>query len=188
MGGIEEIVLQIQKGDIDKYGLLIEKFQKQLFTYIYHMIGDIQEAEDITQEALIKAFHNINSYKNAISFGAWLYKIAYNHTINVIRRKKLISIIPDLEFFVEKESSTADEDMDKDEFSWDMEKALSRLSLEEKSLLFLKILEERSYDEISIILNSKPENLRKKFERAKGKLRKYYEIGAGRAEYEQFSN
>ncbi|MDF2840504.1 MAG: polymerase [Clostridia bacterium] len=188
MDAIEEIVGQIQKGDMEKYELLIEKFQKPLFTYVYHIIGDLHEAEDITQEALLKAYNNIGSYKNSISFGAWLYKIAYNHTINVMRRKKLISIIPGLEFFDIKEPSTSDENIYLNEFSCDMEKALSGLSLKEKSLLFLRILEERSYDEISLILNNKPENLRKKFERAKRKLRKYYEVDGRRDEYEQFSN
>lgn len=134
------------------------------------------ETEDTVQDVFVKAYHCIKSYKNSFTFGAWLYKMAYNQAVNQLRRKKLLKMIPLLDTNINCiPEDSIEEDFYKDELSCQMEQALERLSPEEKNLIVLRILEERSYEEISQITGIRPDTLRKKYERARNKIKTHYE-------------
>ncbi|MDP4180554.1 MAG: sigma-70 family RNA polymerase sigma factor, partial [Bacillota bacterium] len=103
MNSIETAVQGIKEGNYQYFEVIVEQFQQQLFRYCYRMLGNIYEAEDAVQESFIKAYENIRKYNKSISFSAWLYKITYNHCINILRRKKLVKFVP---FIEEKESNS----------------------------------------------------------------------------------
>lgn len=189
MNSIEEIVCAVQKGDTEKYRFIIEKYQNRIYAYVYHLVGDMHEAEDVTQDVFVKAYDKIAYFRDNVSFSAWLYKIAYNHSINIIRRKKLIQMIPTFDFSTIKtmihEPGTAS---CKVQFSGLMGNAFAKLNTEEKSLVVLRVLEEKSYEEISQILDIKAETLRKRYERARKKIQAYYEAGMKGVEKDALSD
>lgn len=76
-------------GNQKAYGELIRRYQGMIFNLVYRMIGDYVEAEDIVQETFIKAFNALDSFKEKYAFSTWLYKIATNHCIDVLRKRKL---------------------------------------------------------------------------------------------------
>lgn len=88
---------QIHQDIIDKCKANSAKAQMQLynlyseamFLVSYRYVNDTMLAEDIMQEAFIKAFKNINSYKNEVAFGAWLKRIVINHSIDQLKKSKL---------------------------------------------------------------------------------------------------
>ncbi|WBW98112.1 RNA polymerase sigma factor [Oceanirhabdus sp. W0125-5] len=188
MDTVENIVKDIQNGHVEKYEILIEKYQQQLYKYIYYMVGDIYEAEDLLQDVFLKAYEKIDKYQTSNSFSAWLYKIAYNHSINFIRKRNIIKFVDKFDFnkVVEKDSSI--ELAANNEFDKDIEIVLSRLTPEEKNLLILRIFEEKNYDEIAMIFDKKPAAIRKKYERARKKFIKYYEGLEGSDNIEQYAN
>lgn len=184
---LDTLIREVQNGDTEGFETIINLFQKQLYKYIYHMIGNVHEAEDILQEVFIKAYKNIDKYKVSISFSAWLYKIAYNQCINSIRKRSLFKVVDmfDLNRVSDKTSS---EQVDKElGFDENIEIALSKLKADERSLLMMRIFQERSYQELSEIYDKSPSALRKKYERAKKKFQKYYEGLKGK-EYERYAN
>jgi len=76
-------------GDQKACELLVERYQMGIYNLIYQMIKNREETEDLVQETFIKAFNALGSYNRQFAFSTWLYKIAYNNSIDAIRKKKL---------------------------------------------------------------------------------------------------
>lgn len=185
---LRQIIADVLDGDTGQFEKIVHTYQKSIFLYCYHMLSNYSEAEDSGQEVFLKGFRFLNKYNQDIPFGAWLYKIAYNHCIDVIRKRKLTKYLP---FFYrdEKENTHVDLQIEANYFDEFVHQAMSRLSAEERNLLILRCVEDKSYQEISLILNHNSANLRKKYERTAAKFRKYYAQvkGVGQNEIEQGS-
>ncbi|MDZ7680406.1 MAG: sigma-70 family RNA polymerase sigma factor [Fodinibius sp.] len=76
-------------GDEKAYEKLVDKYQRALYFHILKMIKDREQVEDLVQETFVKAFDNLNTYSTSYAFSTWLYRIATNHTIDYLRKKKL---------------------------------------------------------------------------------------------------
>lgn len=134
------------------------------------MLGSTQEAEDVVQEALLKAFYKIGSYNESISFSAWLYKITHNHCINIIRRRKLLQFVSFIDATIPSIEDVG-KNLEEIEINKELNKVLQKLSTDDRCLLILKNIEEKSFEEIALILSIKPATIRKRYERLRKKLR-----------------
>src|SRR6056297_2362082 len=76
-------------GDEEAYKRLVDKYERALYYHILKMIKDKEQVEDLVQETFVKAFDNLNTYSTNYAFSTWLYRIATNHTIDYLRKKKL---------------------------------------------------------------------------------------------------
>jgi len=168
--GLLDLILQ---GDEDRYEELMKAYQVKIFNYCYHILGHQMEAEDATQEVFIKAYRNLKKYKREIPFAAWLYKIAYNHCMDVLRKRKWSRFLPFLQE-AERGESHIDIHIEDVYFSEPVYLAMATLSVEERTLLILRGVEEKTYEEISQIMNKNAASLRKKFERTAVKFRTAY--------------
>ncbi|MCR8980762.1 RNA polymerase sigma factor [Brevibacillus laterosporus] len=158
---------------MDQFEQTLKIYQKPIFLYCYHMLSNHTEAEDAGQEVFLKAFRHLNKYNTEIPFRAWLYKIAYHQCIDMLRKKKLARYLP---FFYKDETQNnhIDDQIEATYFNESISLSMSKLTAEERNLLILRCIEEKSYEEISLILNRKSASLRKKYERAATKFRKSY--------------
>ncbi len=82
------MVKRIQNGDVAAYDNLVKKYRNPLFSMIYNMTGNSEDASDITQEVFIKAFQSIKQFQGKSSFFTWLYRIGTNTSINFIKKSK----------------------------------------------------------------------------------------------------
>ncbi len=76
-------------GDQEAYQGLMEKYREPIRRHVARMIREKQMVDDLVQESFIKAFTSLGSYSSDYAFSTWLYKIATNHTIDYLRKKKL---------------------------------------------------------------------------------------------------
>src|SRR5256884_9700162 len=83
-----ELVQRAQKGDGAAYDELIRRYQERIYATIYHMTSNHEDANDLAQEAFIKGFHALKSFKGGSSFFTWVYCIAVNKTINFLKQRK----------------------------------------------------------------------------------------------------
>lgn len=171
---IEQIVQEIQQGDIEQFRTVIQQFQRQIYVYCKCLLNDKDQAEDAVQEIFIKSYQDMNSYSPTVSFQAWLYKIAYNHCLNLNKKKardrKLFNIFkelyrPSLQHQIDSPS--------------DLQYLLNPLSMEEKHILLLRAVEQYSYDEIAEVMDLKPATIRKKYERLRKKLKNEHHAQEG---------
>lgn len=87
---VDEAVLvkRARRGDLGAYDELVRRYQERIYATIYHMTSNHEDANDLAQEAFIKAFHALKSFKGGSSFYTWVYRIAVNKTINFLKQRK----------------------------------------------------------------------------------------------------
>ena len=84
----ESLVRRTQHGDASAFDMLVERYKERLYATVYHMTANHEDANDLVQEAFIKAFKSLRSFRGQSSFYTWVYRIAVNRTINFIKRRK----------------------------------------------------------------------------------------------------
>ena len=85
---IERFVERAKRGDQQAFGCLVDEYKDKIYSYVSRMLGDPYEAEDVTQEAFVRAYRSLPRFRGASSFHTWLYRIASNLAIDVVRRRK----------------------------------------------------------------------------------------------------
>ena len=83
-----ELVRKAREGDMDAYDSLVRRYQERIYSTIYHMTSNHEDANDLAQEAFIKAYQALKSFKGGSSFYTWVYRIAVNKTINFLKQRK----------------------------------------------------------------------------------------------------
>lgn len=162
---IEEVINQILAGNREAYRSIIQAYERRMYTYCYYILRSHEEAEDAVQDIFVKVYQELRRYEKRVSFNAWLYKVAYHHCLDQIRKRKrwnkLLSLYKELQpkaFY-----NPNDEEPLQKLFMDD-------LTAEESNLLILKVVEQYSFEEMGQIMDCNPATLRKKFERLRKKL------------------
>ena len=83
-----DLVRLARGGDLGAYDELVRRYQERIYATIYHMTSNHEDANDIAQDAFIKAYQALKSFKGGSSFYTWLYRIAVNKTINFLKQRK----------------------------------------------------------------------------------------------------
>ena len=83
-----ELVKRARKGDLAAYDELVRRYQERIYATVYHMTSNHEDANDLAQEAFVKAFQALKSFKGGSSFYTWVYRIAVNKTINFLKQRK----------------------------------------------------------------------------------------------------
>lgn len=122
------------------------------------------------QEVLVKAYEKIHLYQQRVSFSSWLYKIAYHHCLNLLRRRQLQRKIMCL-FRQEGFAPSVEQTITEELFDEPLASAWLSLSGEERSLVVLRVFEEKSFEEIGIIMNKNMEAVKKRYGRVRQKLK-----------------
>lgn len=170
---IELVIENVKKGDIQQFGQIVTYFQKKLFNYIYCIVNNTQDAEDILQDTFVTAFRKIYQYKYNTLFSAWLYRIARNLAYDTLKKHKRFILFErnTIENMIENSSMDMAMFQGVDEKIHDVFK---QMSFAEKNILVLRIYEEKSYEEIAYITNIGQSASRKQYERARKKFIKLY--------------
>lgn len=136
----------------------MDKYHDAIFNFIYRMVHDRVQVEDLTQEAFIKAFASLKRFNEEYAFSTWLYKIATNNCIDFIRKKKLqmFSIDKPIEakdgdytFELPDETYEPDKGLIADQRAAMLQEAINGLPEKYGTVIRLRHVEERSYEEIA---------------------------------------
>ncbi len=173
----EEVAIQVQKGDIESFRVLVERYEPKMTRYAKRFFFDGDEGKDLVQEVFIKAYVNIRSFDASRRFSPWIYRIAHNEFVNNIKRRQKerenVSIfdfdvlIPHL---IAKES--ADDGVNKAEVKRMLEGSLSKLNAKYKEPLVLYYFEDMDYREIADILHIPISTVGVRLQRGRAMLKK----------------
>jgi RNA polymerase sigma-70 factor (ECF subfamily) len=174
----EEVVLLVQKGDKNKFGLLMERYNKKLFRYGKKFLSDSDNIEDIIQDVFINTYKNINNFNNSLKFSSWIYRIAHNAFIDGLRKQQKnrfaqinLDILVSHHFHKDDFLNKADLEMTKKM----IDVGINQLKSNYKEVIILHYLEELGYKEISDILQIPVGTVGIRIMRGKDLLKKYYE-------------
>ncbi|MFA6919366.1 MAG: sigma-70 family RNA polymerase sigma factor, partial [Patescibacteria group bacterium] len=88
----EQLVQQYLSGDEKSLEVLIQKYLKPIYNFVYRYVGDMANAEDLTQEVFVKVWKNIKKFDRKKSFKTWIFCIAKNTAFDYLRKKKSIPL------------------------------------------------------------------------------------------------
>ena len=154
---------QTRKGDLQGFGMLVQKHEKLVFTVCVRMLKNREEAEEACQDAFVKAFQSISGYSENSKFSTWVYKIAYNECLGRLRKKKIqFQLIEEITEDEVNLGSWANglEQLLSEEREFIVRNAIEALSSNEALVITLFYLEELSIKEIAGITSMTESNIK----------------------------
>lgn len=158
-----------QTGDRQAFALLYERYNGSVLSYLYRMLGSVEDVESIGQEVFLRAFRFAPTYKYPQKFSTWLFTITRNLAINQSRRKKRSPVRSMAELHLEGAESTGDAAQVAQRASTDLEtreqvakvlKALDDLPEDQKEVIVLGVFQDLSYAQMEEITGTKAVTLR----------------------------
>lgn len=178
---INKRIKQVLKGDQSAYEDIVNLYQHKLYQVCYRMLGSKEEAEDITQEAFVRAYINLHSFDQKRKFSTWIYRIATNLCIDRIRKKKPDYYLDaevagteglDMYSQIAADEQLPEETLEQMELQERIQYEISRLPDKYRAVIVLKYIEELSLQEISEILEMPLGTVKTRIHRGREALRK----------------
>lgn len=171
------LVRMVLKKSPYAYRELERRYQKKLFTYLYHLVGNREETEDILQNVFIKTYNNIQRFDTQRKFSSWIYRIAHNEAINFLKKRNKRRFISWEDIVASKdkletssEEKTPVEKWISKEVRAEVQGALDKLPRKYREVLVLRYFLDKSYGDIGEILKKPVNTVGTLISRAKKKL------------------
>ncbi len=157
-------------GDQDVFAVLVERYKDAVQNLAYRMLGNVTEAEDVTQEAFVRAYTQLATYKPTHKFSTWLLSIASHLAIDQLRRRRFLALpledVPFLEWIVDvstgpEQSALQGEQQD------EIQRYLQRLPSKYRAVIVLRYWHDFSYEEIAAALHLTPALVKARLHRAR---------------------
>lgn len=173
----DEQLARLCRQDPRHFDPLVKRYAEKIRRYIARLIGNWQEAEDLTQDVFVKAYTNIASFNPKLKFSSWIYRIAHNESVNYIKknyRYKTVEFSDEIKNSL-IESGSAYKDILEKETAKSVQEGLGKLRPREREIIELAYFEEKSYLEIADILLVSVNSVGPLIKRAKDNLRNIIE-------------
>ena len=168
----KELVGRVKKGEVSAFAILVEKYEREIFEYSYFLIGDREEALDMTQETFLKAYTNIKTLRREEDFKFWLRRIARNLCFKRIKKMRREKELMERQ---REETLSLDSYVIKKEREERVKRALNKLPEKMREIIILRDIEGLSYKEIKEILNIPMSLVKVRIFRARNLLKKILE-------------
>ena len=170
---VKQRIKEVLKGDQSAYEEIVEIYKDKVFQLCFRMLGNRHEAEDMAQEAFVRAYVNIHTFNTNLKFSTWLYRIATNLCIDRIRKKK-----PD--YYLDAEVAGTDgldiespeDQVESLELHDIIQREITKLPEKYRTVIVLKYIEELSLKEIGKVLDMPIGTIKTRIHRGREALRK----------------
>ena len=179
-----DYVRRLQRGETEAFEMLVRRHEKTIFNLVYRMLGDYDEAAEVSQEVFLSAYRAIGQFRGDANFSTWLYRIALNHTSTrrktLIRRQQRHVAIEDTEPVRDLQPGPA-ETMEKKEIRERVQRALNSLEPDDATVILLRDLQDIPYEEVARLLEIPVGTVKSRLHRArqalKSQLASYFYAG-----------
>ena len=152
-----ELVNEVRAGDRRAYTQLMNRYKEKIYWVARRMLGNHADADDVVQEAFLKAFLNLGDFRGDSGFYTWLYRIAVNLSLNALRKRHVMDYLRESEL-AQKVFPPAKDDPHKElearELESRIQQAVSLLPDKQRAVFVLRYYDELSYEEIAFILKT----------------------------------
>ncbi len=169
---VKYCIKRVKDGDKEAFGALVDAYKDMVFTVCLRMLTSEADAEEAAQDVFVKAFRSIGSFQAKAKFSTWLYRIAYNNCISVIRKKvKMIDLVEDIpEGEVDEGEMNGLESISAVERSKYLKLAIESLAETDAVVVTLFYYDELSLEEIAGVTGLSSSNIRIKLHRSRKKM------------------
>ncbi len=174
----EVIAGHVQNGDTEAFGVLVDRYEAKIRRYARKFLYNYQDQEDAVQDVFIKAYQNIQSFRTSERFSPWIYRIAHNTFLNIIRKKssEKVTLFDMDQLFGFSLKDTQEEALrEQKEDREILDQCLSELSLKYREILILFYFEEKTYEEISEILHIPKATVGVRLGRGRAQMKQIYQ-------------
>jgi len=169
-----DCVRRIQHGEVDAFEVLVRRHEKTIFNLVYRMLGDYDDAIEVSQEVFLSAYRAIGQFRGDANFSTWLYRIALNHATTRRRsnnsRQHRTAPIEDMELIRDSQPGPA-ETLEKKEMQERVQLALNKLTPEDAAVILLRDLQDVPYDEVARLLEIPVGTVKSRLHRARQALK-----------------
>jgi RNA polymerase sigma factor RpoE len=179
----QDLVKRACKGELSAYDELVRRYQERIYATVYHMTSNHEDANDLAQEAFIKAYQALKTFKGGSSFYTWVYRIAVNKTINFLKQRKNRTqmSLNDVDFQVEHDpdlvalisEKTPRREVNLAELQEKLNEAMQKLSDSHRLVVTLHDVQGLSHEEIAKIMECNIGTVRSRLFYARQQLQAY---------------
>lgn len=176
----KRIIERVLSGDTEAFEALVVQHQNLVYSLALRMVGNEQDANDLTQDAFLRAFRSISSFRGDSKFSVWLYRLTNNICLDFLRasrRRKTVSLnhfLSDedegIELEIPDERFSPESELEKSELQATLQRGLMYLPDEQREILLMREINGLTYDEIALELSLEPGTVKSRIFRARKKL------------------
>ncbi|MCX7956809.1 MAG: RNA polymerase sigma factor [Endomicrobia bacterium] len=165
-----------QQGNIEAFEKLIKKYKNEIFNFAFIKVLDINVAEDLAQEVIIRIFQKINTYNFKGNFSSWLHKVAYTTILKLYKKFTISNVsIYDKEIKDTKEIEDLEKDITNKQLLYKLLQIINKLPEELKDILIMCDIQGKKYEEIAEILDINIGTVKSRLFNARKKLKELCE-------------
>jgi RNA polymerase sigma-70 factor (ECF subfamily) len=179
--GDRALVEAARSGDLGAFDELVRRHQERIYGLVYHMTSNHEDANDLAQEAFVKAWKALKNFKGDSSFYTWVYRIAVNHTLNHLKQRRNRTVhlsLNDLDFNTEHDPDLVQlvshknprRDVNLRELGERLNAAMLKLSEEHRAVVTMHDIQGMPHDEIARVLECNPGTVRSRLFYARQQL------------------
>jgi len=179
----EDLMLHVQEGSNQAFDILVIRYKNRLYSYLFRLLGNEDEAEEFAQEAFVKAYVHADKYKTVAKFSTWLYTIATNlvrnRIRNVKRRPRMVSTWSDFLnddegkwVEIKDDSKRPDDYVERENLNRLIQEAIEKIPAKYRPAFVLREIDGLSYDEIAAVTGLKLGTVRSRINRARAHFRR----------------
>jgi len=142
-----DLIVKARRGHVDAYNVLVSRWEKRVFNYLLRLVGNREDALDLSQDVFLKAYQSLKKLEDPSRFAPWLYRIAHNEAYSLLRKNR-----PEGEMGMEPATAGATARMYPVELSLTVERALAGLTVDQREAVQLKVYQGFKFDEMAEIL------------------------------------
>jgi RNA polymerase sigma factor (sigma-70 family) len=170
-----EWVRLAQKGDRAAYGALVRRHQDRIYRHLLHLTGSREEALELAQEVFIKAWQALPEWRPDAQFHTWIYRIASNLALDVLRRRKVVQFVAlEDDFDAPSDAAGPETQLQARQGMRTLDAALARLAPEQREIILLREVEGLSYGELAATLAIDEGTVKSRLARARVALAALY--------------
>lgn len=164
-----------QRGDAKAYEALVRRHQGRVYRHLLHMTGSREEALELAQDAFIKAWQALATWRPQAQFATWLLRIASNAALDVLRRRRIVAYTAlDEDYDAPSDAPGPEAQLDARQRLARLDSALAQLTPEHREIVLLREVEGLSYDEIAEVLGVDEGTVKSRLARARMALAAAY--------------
>jgi RNA polymerase sigma-70 factor (ECF subfamily) len=143
-----DLIAKARRGNVEAFNVLVSRWERRVFNYLLKLVGDREDALDVTQDVFLKAWQGLGRLEDVDRFSPWLFRIAHNEAFSLLRRSRPAEELADQPSGIESRR------LFPSELTLTVRRALDQLTPEQREAVVLKVYEGFKFDEMAEILDA----------------------------------
>ena len=164
----QELIVRILDGHAEDFGYFLERYSQEAFAIVVRLVPQQEDAEELVQDAFVRAFNRLETFAGRSSFSTWICRIAYTTAISWLRKRRMKYLSIDEQ--PKLTDTEVDEALDDESRIEELRRAITLLKPDEQTLITLFYYDNRPLNDIAYILDAEPNTLATRLHRIRRKL------------------